>query len=161
MPLLVHGFIWLQTQRYRAFWIMRRWTGRCWRRTGREPRLSLMHTGQCSTWLMSWLMQGRAESVLHATEKLGLMSKPVLVMAGRSRSADQAASRNQHQAIDQGHDTWGSRGAIKQELNLHLGIREVPRDVAGIARGASDQCVEGSSPGVHWVREKLNVFDVH
>lgn len=99
--------------------------------------------------------------MLHATEKLGLMSKPVLVMAGRPRSADQAASRNQHQAIDQSYDTWGSRGAIKQELNLHLGIREVPRDVAGIARSTSDQCVEGSSPGVHGVREQVDVFDVH
>lgn len=105
-------------------------------------------------------MQGQAESVLHATEKLGLMSKPVLVMPGRSRSADQASSRNQHQAIDQSFDTWGRRGAIKQELNLHLGIREVPRDVAGIARSTSDQCVEGSPPGVHWVRDEVNVFDV-
>lgn len=105
-------------------------------------------------------MQGRAESVLHATEKLGLMSKPVLVMAGRSRSTDQAASRNQHQAIDQSFDPWGRRGAIKQELNLHLGVCEVPCDIAGIARSTSDQCVEGSSPGVHWVRDEVDVFDV-
>lgn len=76
------------------------------------------------------------------------------------RSADQAASRNQHQAIDQGHNTRGSWGAIKQELNLHLGIREVPRDIAGIARGASDQCVEGCTPGVHRMRDEVNVFDV-
>lgn len=29
------------------------------------------------------------------------------------RSSDQAASRNQHEAIDQSRDAWSSRGAVE------------------------------------------------
>lgn len=104
-------------------------------------------------------MRGRAESKLHATEKLGLMSKPVLVMAGRSRSADQAASSEHHQTVNQSDYARSGRSTVKHQLDLSLSVRQVPRDVAGVSRRAGDQCIQCGAPGIKRMWDEVDMFD--
>lgn len=58
--------------------------------------------------------------MLRATEKLGLMSKPVLVMARRSRSAEQTPSSEHHQAVNQCYYARSGRSTVEHQLDLCL-----------------------------------------
>ena len=71
---------------------------------------------------------------------------------------DEAASADQHQSVDDLAGTGSCWRAVNAEIQLGLGIGEVPGDGAFVTRCAGDNGVERGAPGVHWVGDHFDLL---
>lgn len=99
-------------------------------------------------------------AVHHHREPRGHLADQGLSGTGRGLAllAHQAPGCDQHQSIDQLADTGARRATIERQLYLDLRIGQMPGDIDGIARGAGDHRIKGSTPGIQRMRDEINVL---
>ena len=88
-----------------------------------------------------------------------LEAQLVAVGLGLQAVTDQPAGADQHQAVDQFGGAIGCTGAIDVDQRLLFGFLQVGGDGWAITRRAGDQRIERGTPGVHLVREQLDLLD--
>lgn len=72
---------------------------------------------------------------------------------------DELASTQQHQTVDDLASPRCGQATVQSYLGLGLGIRQVPCDGCLISRGAGDQRIERSTPGIHGVWNEVDLFE--
>ena len=74
--------------------------------------------------------------------------------------AEQAASTEQHQAVDEASGAQCDGLAVNLEQAALMGVCQVPSDVSGIARSEGDQRIERCAPSVHRGGNQVDMFDL-